>query len=155
LPQQKTEAEGAIEKIVAAICEDHGLELFDVQIQQGGSHRTLVQILIDSPQGVSVGNCTTVSRELATQLDIESPIDSKFTLEVSSPGVDRPIRNLDEAVAFVGKKIKVTCAPIDNRKRFTGELIAVEEESLIVSLDGKRFSIPWKRVKKANLVFEF
>ncbi len=153
-----TSGKGHVEKIVREIadriCADHSLELFDIAYIPG-KNKDLLRVLVDHPDGVSVGDCASISRELSVQLDVRDLIRRRYTLEVGSPGLDRPLRHLQDAVVTINKKVKVVTAPIDGRKNFVGTLLAVEDESLVIEDNDERFVIPWDMVKKANLVYEF
>lgn len=154
MPTQKGDIEGKIREIAEQICDESGLELFDIKFKSDGPSG-LLRILIDSEDGITVRDCTRVSKELSTHLDVEDPIRSRYRLEVSSPGLDRPLRHLEDAKKAVGKKVSVKARPIDNRKNFTGTLQAVENESLLIDAKGKQYLIPWSKVRKAKIVYEF
>jgi ribosome maturation factor RimP len=143
----------AVTGIATSICDEKGISLFDVEVNKGGGN-TVIQVFLDAPEGVSVDNCASVSRELATQLDVLDPVSGPYVLEVGSPGLERSIRNLDDAAAAIGKKIKVNTEPLDGRKKFTGVLNEVRGSSLVLEQDKENFEIPWSSVKKANLVYE-
>ncbi len=150
----KGRVEKAVAEMATRICEDRGLELFDVTYRPA-QNKDLLRVYVDSPDGVTVGDCAAISRELSTLLDVKEVMRRRFTLEVSSPGLDRPLRHLEDAAVAISKKVKVVSAPIDGRKNFIGILQAVEDEALVIEENDERFVIPWELVKKAHLVFEF
>ncbi len=149
---------GAIEKIrewTEAVCRDCQVELFDVEFVGSGKHR-VVRIYIDKPEGVRVDECARVSRELSTLMDVEDPLSGAYRLEVSSPGLDRPIRLGGEAEQMIGKMVKIkTKRDIDDRRKFTGRLVAVKSDLWFVSVDGHEYEIPEGLVEKANMIYEF
>jgi ribosome maturation factor RimP len=151
---RKGRVEKAVAELAARICDDKGLELFDVMYRPA-QNKDLLRVYVDSTDGVSVEDCAGISKELSMLLDVKDVIRRRYTLEVSSPGLDRPLRHLEDAAVAISKKVKVVSAPIDGRKNFTGILTAVENESLVIEENDERFVIPWEMVKKANLVFEF
>ncbi len=156
----------SIENIVAPICETHGVELVDLRFMRmpGGG---VVRILIDRPaaegaetqkgSGVSVTDCTNVSRDVSAVLDEkEDLIAGNYHLEVSSPGIERPLVKLQDFVRFAGREVKVTTKlPVSDRKTFTGNLMGVEGQSVKVAQDGVEFLIPHGDITKAHLVHRF
>ena len=144
----------SIKEAASRICGEMGIELFDVEYRTSG-RRGLLRVYIDKPGGISLGDCATVSRELSTQMDIIDPFSSKYSLEVSSPGLNRPLRHLEDAEKAIGKLVKVSFTPIEGQKHITGTLVAVQNESLLVKNESDQLQIPWEKVRKANLVHEF
>ncbi|MCZ7582714.1 MAG: ribosome maturation factor RimP [Deltaproteobacteria bacterium] len=146
---------GRIRKLADAVCRDAGIDLFDVEVLGGGKRR-IVRVTIDCPTGVTVEDCAKVSRELSTHLDVEDVIAGAYHLEVSSPGLDRPIRHDADARAAVGKMVKVkTKRDVDGRKSFKGRLKEVKNASWVVEVDGREFEIARELVDKAHQVYEF
>lgn len=136
------------------VIESMGYELIAVEITSSGG--TVLRVYIDSPDGITVDDCADVSYQLSGLLDVEDPLRGKYTLEVSSPGLDRPLATLDHFRQFLGSKVKIRCLePILGRKRFTGLLDDIEGDTLIVSVDNEVYEIPFDLVEKANLVAEF
>ena len=106
--------------------------------------------------GVTINDCSRVSRDLSTALEVhENLLPASFRLEVSSPGVERPLYSFEEYKRFVGFKIKLrTLAPLEGKRTFLGTLLAYDDERDCLEMeDGKRFHIPRKSIEKANLVF--
>jgi ribosome maturation factor RimP len=157
-----------LEAIAAPVCRAHGVELVDVSFgrEPGGA---VVRVLIDRPvdaggqvrSAVSLADCQSVSRDLSTALDVdEDAMPGPYRLEVSSPGVDRPLVKLADFERFTGQEIKLqTKAPIGDRRKFNGKLLGVvrEEtgETIRLEQDGKPVTIPFNEVTRANLVFRF
>lgn len=148
------EIEKKVFELATTLCTEKGLELFAVNYN-GIGPRGLLQVFIDAQDGVTVDDCAAVSKELATLLDVQDLIGKRYALEVSSPGLNRLIRHLDDAKKAVGKMIKIETAPIEERKRFSGILTDVRDDSLVLEVDNKTFIIPWDKVRKANLSYEF
>lgn len=141
------------------VTADEGVELYDVQIQ-GGGKRTLVRVLIDKDGGVTINDCERVSNSLSALLDVEDLIKSPYTLEVSSPGIDRPLVKQKDFERNVGKLVKIiTSEKINNQTLFKGRIIDVGSDWVRISLERKGVSeslfIPLDKISKANLEIEF
>lgn len=129
-----------------------GFELVAVEFGGRGGNRVL-RAYIDAPGGVTVDDCESVSRQISAILDVEDPIPGRYTLEVSSPGVDRLLVKPRHFEQVVGEEIKVrTREPRDGRKRFRGRLQAVHDGVLEVVVDGETHRLPIADVEKARLV---
>lgn len=143
-----------VRQVAAPLAAQEGLELVDVEFGGPGGHQTL-RLFIDRPEGVSLDDCTSLSRAVSAALDVEDPIDGAYDLEVSSPGLDRPLRTPEHFQKYAGERVKVkTYAPIsqtDNRKTFVGTLQGFEGGFVLVDVDGKVFRIPHAQVSKANV----
>lgn len=116
----------------------------------------MVRIYIDSPQGVDLDACSKVSHELGAILDVEDPMSGSYTLEVSSPGIERVLFKKGHFVRFIGSKIKLNLfAPIDKQKKFIGKIQDVKDDALYFIVDDKVLIIPMANIAKASLVAEF
>lgn len=105
------------------------------------------------PRLVTIEDCEAVSREVSAQLDVEDPISGNYTLEVSSPGIDRPLFALEHYVRFAGQTAKVGLKlPHEGRRRLQGEIVGVEGAQVVFAIDGVRFSVPFSNIDKARLV---
>lgn len=132
-----------------------GFELVDLELAAGRSHAQL-RVFIDRPEGVVIEDCETVSRELSALLDVRDPIPTPYTLEVSSPGLDRVLRTAAHYARFVGSRVHVELlAPRDGRKRFTGALTAANAQSIELNVDGQAVSLAIADVVRARLVPEW
>jgi ribosome maturation factor RimP len=151
---RKEEILEKVRNIAAPLAAAEGLELVDVELAGAGGHPTL-RVYIDKSGGVSLEDCTQVSRALSAALDVEDPIDGSYELEVSSPGLDRPLRTREHFEQFAGENVRVkTFGPVQeagSRKTFAGRLIGVEGESVLVEAEGAVFRIPEKLIAKANI----
>ncbi len=129
-----------------------GFELVDTEMSSGAGHSVL-RVYIDHPRGINVDDCAKVSHQLSAILDVEDPITGQYQLEVSSPGLDRPLVRREDFERFTGETVKVkTHAPIMGRRNFTGRLTAVEGESAIVDVDGESYDLPLAAIERARLV---
>lgn len=105
------------------------------------------------PRLVTIEDCEAVSREVSAQLDVEDPISGNYTLEVSSPGIDRPLFALDHYARFAGQTAKVGLKlPHEGRRRLQGEIVGVEGAQVVFAIDGVRYSVPFSNIDKARLV---
>ncbi|NOT84364.1 MAG: ribosome maturation factor RimP [Methylococcaceae bacterium] len=113
----------------------------------------LLRIYIDKDNGILVEDCTKVSHQLSGVLDVEDPIQGNYQLEVSSPGEDRPFFKLSQFAAFIGSTVKISLfKAIENRKKITGVIQKVEDESVFILADGQIFELPFQAMSKARLV---
>ncbi|MFT4634333.1 MAG: ribosome maturation factor RimP [Arenicella sp.] len=140
-----------IEELLIPGAETLGLEL--VAVELSGGDTSIVRIYIDTPNGITVDDCTRASRQFSAILDVEDPISNKYTLEVSSPGMDRPLAKPLHFKAVVGQQVKIKMASsIDGRRRFTGELIEATDEFAVVEVDGEQSELPYSDMDRARLI---
>ncbi len=135
-----------------------GVELVDVEwIREGG--RWIVRVFIDKLGGVQLEDCSSVSRQIEVLLDLEDPIEHEYALEVSSPGIERPLRLPAHFERFTGRQaVLKTYGPLFEppRKNFTGKLLGISTDGVVaIECDGVRFDIPLDRIGKAHLAFDF
>ena len=129
-----------------------GYELVDVEYAPA-SGRNLLRIYIDRPAGITVDDCAKVSRQVSAALDVEDPISEAYTLEVSSPGLDRPLVKREDFERFAGASIKVRMREaVLERRNFKGLLVGVEGDAIVVDVDQERFHLPIARIERARLV---
>lgn len=132
-----------------------GYELLGVERLPQGKRGVLLRVYIDSPEGVSLKDCERVSHQISGILDVETPILGRYTLEVSSPGLDRPLFTLEHFTRFLGHKVKIKLAqPLDTRRTFTGILQRVEDDNVMIVAEGTEYSLPYEKIDKARLVPE-
>ncbi len=147
-----TAVEKKVEGIAERICADSGIELVHVEIA-GSSGAPTVRITIDKPEGITHEDCANVSHTIGTILDVEDFISSAYTLEVSSPGLERELYKFSEYEKFAGSLAKMkTREAVNGQRNFRGRIIGIEGESVI--FDDKtngRISVPFAIIKKANL----
>ncbi len=128
-----------------------GYELVAVEFLRLAGRMTL-RVSIDKPGGVGVQDCTLVSHALSPLLDVEDPIPAAYFLEVSSPGIDRPLQRPQDFQRFAGYRVKLRLAPGPGRRRYTGELLGLEGELVQIEVDGRTFKVLWEQVENAHLV---
>ena len=143
-----------IEDIVLPVLKDMELELVDIEYLQEGGY-WYVRIYIEKLAGdVSLDDCAKVS--MAIEDDIDKLIDNKFFLEISSPGVERPLKKEKDYIRFTGSKIKISLKhKINEKKNFEGILSKFEDSTLFLITENAELEIPFKEVRKANLVYDF
>jgi ribosome maturation factor RimP len=144
-----------LEALIAPSLDAMGYELVRVQLQ--GKQRLTLQVMADRKDGVmmAVDDCAEISRSLSALLDVEDPISGAYSLEVSSPGIDRPLTRAKDFVNWAGFEAKMeSCQPIDGRKRFRGKLLGLDEAGANVRLvvDAGEIAIPLADVRGAKLV---
>lgn len=139
-------------EIISPVIEDMGYELVRVRLMGGKTHT--LQIMADKPDGgIEVDDCATISNALSAVLDVEDPITDRYTLEVSSPGIDRPLTRLKDFEAFEGYEAKLeTSELIDGRKRFRGVLAGVENDEVLINLDEGTIGLEFDWLSDAKLV---
>ena len=135
--------------------EETGKELLGVEFISAGQHSVL-RLFIDHQDGINVDDCAEVSRQVGAILDVEDPISTEYNLEVSSPGVDRPLFSLDHYQAVIGETINVRLSlPLNGRRKFKGTLDAIENDTLLVNVDGEVYELVVSNIDKGNLVAKF
>jgi len=143
------------EALLADVIEAEGLELLHVEFQPKGAN-SILRIYIDKPGGVNLADCQRVSKTAGVLLDVEDVIPHKYTLEVSSPGIERPLFNERDYRRFTGSEIRlVTKQKIAERRKFQGRLLGLDQDLVSIECQDGIHSIPLKHVKKANLVYHF
>ena len=160
-----TDKASQIAAMLAPTIESLGVELLGIEYLPAPGSATL-RLYIDvpaaevdatpegeEPRAVSIEDCEAVSREVSAQLDVEDPISGNYTLEVSSPGIDRPLFTLDHYRRFAGQTVKVGLKlPHEGRRRLQGEILGVEGEQVAFAIDGVRFAVPFSNIDKGRIV---
>lgn len=143
---------GLVEPVAAA----HGLELVEVEFSPAGG-KSILRLILDRDGGVTVDDLAKMSREVGDLLDAHDAIPSGYTLECSSPGVNRPLKKPADFARFCGKEVAVrTTTPIEGARRFTGLLVAAGDEG--IEIDDRshgRLSVPYGQIKKAHYEHDF
>ena len=144
--------------LIEPVVDEAGFELVDAQLARGGKPWTL-KITIDTPEcdgRVPVDSCAAVSRELGSQLDVADTIEANYRLEVSSPGLDRPLTREKDFASASGGEVQIeTRQPISGRRRFRGVLLRFEEDVAAIEVDGNEVEISFAEVSKAKTVYQF
>ena len=146
-----------IEEIAHRVAESEGMELVEVEVKGGGVNR-FVRISIDKPDGVTHGDCELISQQVSTILDVEDVVTGgQYTLEVSSPGVERKLLKPQDYQRFQGKKAKIALRdPVEGRRNWDGILAGFEDGVIALeTAPGKTMHIALDAVQKANLKFEW
>jgi ribosome maturation factor RimP len=144
--------ERELEALFAPTVKALGLELWGLEYFSRGN-RSLLRIYIEGPDGVTVDDCERVSKQISGLLDVEDPIQSQYTLEVSSPGFDRPLFKAEHYRRFVGSIVDVRLNfPFDGRRRFVGQLTALEDDEVAVRIEDEEYVLPLENVQRARIV---
>jgi len=143
-----------VRRLALPIAEADGLELVDVEFLVQGRRRTL-RVLLDRPGGIRVGDCARFSRHLSDCLDMNQTMAGGYSLEVSSPGIDRPLRTLEAVGRFIGTKVALTTHELrDGRRKHEGELLAPDGERVGIVMDGSELWFDWPEIKDMRLVVD-
>jgi ribosome maturation factor RimP len=152
-----------IRAIAERVAASRGLEIWDIQSRREASGH-VVRVFIDRPgpaatpeESVSIEDCEQVNRELSTILDVEDPLPFAYTLEVSSPGLDRPLRGENDYRRFAGRLAKlVVSEPVDNQKAFEGRLRGLDESDVLLEApNGRMHRLPMRLITRGRLDVEF
>jgi ribosome maturation factor RimP len=143
------------EAILEPLLEAEGLSLVDIEYkwERGG---WIFRVLIDKTQGITLDDCARVSREFGQLLDVENIIPASYRLEVSSPGLDRPLKKEADFIKYTGRRVRIkTREPVSGRRNFKGDLLGCAEAKVTVKVEGGEvFTIPLASILKANLALE-
>ena len=160
--EERSLAQSEVARVVAEVASrvtgDRGLELVDVEIKRQKDGQ-FVRLFVDKEGGIGLDELEAVSHEVSAILDAEDPIRSAYTLEVSSPGLDRPLKDEKDFRRFIGKLAKISSyEPIEGRRHWTGRLLSVEEGAVSLQLESEKGAvarIPLGKVAAARLEAEF
>ncbi|MBR3676134.1 MAG: ribosome maturation factor RimP [Alphaproteobacteria bacterium] len=142
-----------LQDMIEPVVEKAGYEL--VRVMTIGQANPTLQVMIDTLDGsdITVDDCATVSRALSDVLDEKDPIESRYSLEVSSPGLDRPLTKLKHFERWKGYEIKLeTEEKVENRKRFKGKITDIVNDNIVMTMDDMQYTIPFAAISKAKLV---
>ena len=143
-----------LETLFRPTVERMDYELVDVEFVRAG-REPLLRIYIDSAQGITVDDCAAVSRQLGALLDVEDVISSAYRLEVSSPGLDRPLKRQEDFERFAGRQVSLRLhAHMDGQRRYTGQLLGLEQDGVLLKIDQDTKRFPLEDIAKARLVPE-
>ncbi|NQU60096.1 MAG: ribosome maturation factor RimP [Rhodospirillales bacterium] len=147
------ELSNRVQHLIEPSIGDLGFDIVRVQIS--GKEKHLMQVMVEHSdgQGMTVDDCATVSRAISALLDVEDPFKGPYTLEVSSPGLDRPLVRLRDFERFQGFEAKIeTSRPLDGRRRFKGRLLGVDGDSVSILVDGQEMKLPHPEIHRAKLL---
>lgn len=146
-----TDVARKLTELLEPIAESHGFELVAVE-QAGGRHTPVIRVLIDHADGLSIDAICAANGWVSEALDAHDPFSGPYTLEVSSPGIDRPLRKLGDFERFAGETATIKTKPAGKgRSAWTGILLGIEGDSVLIDVDGERTSIPHADILKARL----
>ncbi len=144
--------EDKLHELLAPVVEALEFELWGLEYLSQGRHSTL-RLYIESENGIQVDDCARVSEQVGAVLDVEEPISGEYTLEVSSPGMDRRLFRVEQCAAYVGEEIEVKLRrAFDGRRKFRGTLRGVEDGDIVVLVDDHEYLLPFGDVDRAQLV---
>jgi len=144
--------ETTVQDGLAAMVADEGLELLATEVAGSGS-KTVLRLIVDGPDGVNLDKCASISRQASAILDVEDPIGHRYTLEVSSPGLDRKLYRTEDFERFVGHRVKIRMAPsFRDRRTAIGELLGASDEIVRVLVEsGDELQLPADEIFEARL----
>ncbi len=144
-----------LESIFEPILADLGYELLLVEIK-GGGEDCLLRVYIDGPNGIGLGDCEAASREMSAAMDVADVIAEAYTLEVSSPGLDRPLTKRVHFEQFTGQTVRIQMRQaVDGRRRFRGVITGLDNDNVCLEVDGAAVALPFELIEKARLVPDF
>lgn len=139
-------------RLLQPVIEAMGYELLGIEHGSHG-HNDLVRVYIDSESGIALEDCERVSEQISGILDVEDPLQRQYTLEVSSPGLDRPLFSLEQFERHIGHEAQVRLRQlVDGRRRLRGQIEAVEDEMVVLTVDGETFRVNAGLIEHARLV---
>ncbi|KWT09675.1 MULTISPECIES: ribosome maturation factor RimP [Pseudomonas syringae group] len=143
--------QGLLAPVVVAL----GYRCWGIDFSSQGKHSVL-RIYIDKEGGVLVDDCAIVSRQISGVLDVEDPISTEYTLEVSSPGMERPLFTIEQFALYAGEQVRIKLrSPFEGRRNFQGLLRGVEEQDVVVQVEDHEFLLPIDLIDKANIIPTF
>ncbi|MBF0465867.1 MAG: ribosome maturation factor RimP [Nitrospirae bacterium] len=143
-----------LRNLVEEVALRNGVDIVGVEVKGRGS-RTLLRLTLDKESGVTLSDCERVSREVGVMLDVEDMFPESYTLEVTSPGIDRPLKGRTDFLKNIGKLLNVvTAEKISNENFFRGRLQSVEEDSITLTVDKRIVAIPIDNVSRAKVEIE-
>ena len=132
-----------------------GFQLWGIEYVHAGRH-SVVRVFIDHENGILIEDCAEVSRQVSAVMDVEDPISTEYTLEVSSPGVDRPLFNAQHYAAYIGEDAKVQLTmPVAGSRNLKGVISKIEGQMLTLTVDGKDLVVALDNIRKGNIIAKF
>lgn len=146
-----------LEEYIRPVVEGLGFTFWGMEyLSQGKDSVLRIFIDTDEEKGIDVEDCARVSRQVSSILDVEDPITGEYNLEVSSPGMDRPLFHLDQYQAYINAVVSLRLrVPFDGRRKFKGQLMGIENEDIVIRVDQEEYLLPIDLIEKANLVPQF
>ena len=147
--------DAALNALIDPVVSALGFELWGIDYLSQGKQSRLV-IYIDHPDGITVDNCANVSRQVGAVLDVEDPITGQFQLEVSSPGMDRPLFTLDQYERYIGHVVALRLRQaFDGQRKFQGLVTGTEDGDVVIRVDEEEYCFPIESIDKARIVPQF
>jgi ribosome maturation factor RimP len=147
--------ERQLEALLGPTIEGLGCRLWGIEHLSHG-RRSVLRVYIDRDEGVTIDDCERVSRQISAVLDVEEPLTGSYTLEVSSPGMDRCLFRPEQYAESIGESLDVRLTvPFEGRRRFAGELVGFENNEVVLRMDDHEFLIPLENVQRARIVPNF
>lgn len=149
-------ASDSLNSLIGATVESMGYEFVGLEYGGQAGSGGLLRVYIDHADGIDVDDCADVSHQISGVLDVEDPIQGNYTLEVSSPGLDRPLFSQRDFERFAGRRVNIKLrVKLQDRRRFEGLLQGMREGHVVLEVEGVEFSLPLDQIEKARLVPEF
>ncbi len=147
------ETKQKIKELATKVAEEYGVEIFDIEFL--GSGKILLRVTIDKEGGVTLDDCEKFSKSFGALLDIEDPIPGSYTLEISSPGLDRPLKTIRDFQVNIGKLTRIiTTEKIEKQNFFIGYISEINDDYVKLNIHGKEIKIPFEKISKARLEIE-
>ncbi|EDP98934.1 ribosome maturation factor RimP [Shewanella benthica] len=147
--------EKKLEEMLSSPVEALGHRLWGLEYIQAGKH-SILRVYIDNDNGIFIEDCAETSRQISAVLDVEDPISTEFTLEVSSPGVDRPLFSAEQYGSYIDETVKIQLTmPVGGSRNLKGTVIGVEGQTLTLSVDGNELIIALDNIRRGNLIAKF
>jgi len=144
-----------LNELMQPLVEELGYEFVGLEYNSNPKHAVL-RIYIDHERGIGIDDCEVVSRETAALLDVKDPIRSQYNLEVSSPGLDRPLSRSEHYREFIGFAVQINVfAPLDGRRKFSGPILNADEKSVTIDQDGSEVTLEIDNIVKARLIPDY
>ena len=145
----------SVKELAETLLKDNDMELVELEYRREARGKVL-RLYIDNNRGVTIDDCANISREMGTLLDVNDVIPNKYVLEVSSPGLRRPLKNIEDFLRFKDRYVLIkTSELINNRRVFKGYLKDVSGNTIKIEIDGFVYEIPFDLIRKANLEIDF
>lgn len=146
-------SEVLITELIGTTVQALGLELWGVELLQQGRY-SLLRVYIEREEGVTIEDCEKVSRQVSALLDVEDPIAGEYTLEVSSPGVDRPLFSIEQYAQYVGSEVNLKLRrALEGRRKFKGQIIKVSGDIVGLLVEGTEYDLEHSEIEKASIVY--
>lgn len=144
-----------LQELLAPVVEALGFQCWGIEFLSQGRHSVL-RVFIEHEEGISVDSCEVVSRQLSAVLDVEDPVSGEYVLEVSSPGMDRPLFTLEQYELCKGQQVRLRLrVPFEERRNFQGFISGIEDGDVVVRVEDHEYLLPFEDIEKANIVPHF